>query len=145
MFGINYIASKLGITRAGHIKNGPEGQLIPVYAIRNKGWLASLMNNTAFPIGGISLYPIGIFALGQEFNTQLIKHECFHYEEQSKSGILNWLLSYYREIISIAIIHSSFRKGYCHSSYEKRATDWSKSSSGTGGLEDLQSPGGQHE
>lgn len=127
MFGLKNIASRIGIKGIGHTRGGPKGQSIPVYAILDKGLIRNWINNSIFPVRGVSLYPIGVFVLAQEINIELLKHECFHYEEQSKCGIVNWLTAYYGEIAALSIKHGSLRQGYYHSSHEQRAIDWSKS------------------
>lgn len=125
MFGIKDIVSKLGIDFTGETNEGPKSKPVSLYTIAEKGTLRNLMNNTIFPLGGISLYPLGIFLSLKENNLRLLKHECFHYEEQAKRGMLKWLIAYYTEILSLTIKLRSFRKAYTRSSYEKRAIEWS--------------------
>jgi hypothetical protein len=127
MFGLKGIASKLGIKGLGRISVGPEKRPIPLFEIHDKALIRRFMNNTAFPVSGISVYPIGIFVSAKGDYASLLKHECFHFEEQSKRGIVCWLIAYYAEIVAFSLKYGSFKQAYLHSSYERRAVDWSKS------------------
>jgi RHS repeat-associated protein len=101
---------------------------IPTIEVTPGGSVDTVLQGLPIPAGAMAVPYLGIITTTTD--PTILKHESFHYWEQSTQGALSWTVGYFTEIGIRRNIYKSLNvdnalyNAYYYSSYERRAWDY---------------------
>jgi RHS repeat-associated protein len=116
------VAQTLGIEKVEHTQIDRMEIPVPVYHVSDQGIIRNLLGENR----GISVCPIGTFIKREWVSPEYIKHESYHFREQSEWGMGNWVPAYFAEIGARSVYYGSRYWGYYTSSFEHRAREYAE-------------------
>jgi RHS repeat-associated protein len=126
-----WVSQTVGIQNVTSTQTNVNGtpMSIPTINVTPGGWVDKVVLQSGIvDATAMSVPNIGIFTTMTD--PTILKHESFHYWEQSKQGALSWTVGYFTEIGIRRNIYKSLNvdnalyNAYYYSSYERRAWDY---------------------